>query len=319
MERLQTEKILKDLDEKIVFIVSPRQVGKTWLANEVGKRFASTVYLNYDHVQDREIIREEGWRASTDLLILDELHKMSGWKNYLKGVFDTKSPRLRIIVTGSARLDAFRQAGDSLAGRFYFHRLLPFSLRELGDWEKGRALELLLDRGGFPEPLFAENGDEAARWRKQYADGLIRSDILDFETIHDMRAIKLLLELLQTRVGSPVSFTSLARDVGISPSTVLKYVQILEALYIAFRVTPYSHNIARSLLKEPKLYFFDSGMVKGDAGAKLENTVAVSPCSSTCSPKATTRARIAGSTTCAPKTAAKQISVLSTTTASNPP
>jgi DNA-binding Lrp family transcriptional regulator len=107
-------------------------------------------------------------------------------------------------------------------------------------------------------------------------DGLVRADILDFETIHDLRAMMLLLAMLRQRVGSPVSHTSIARDIGISPSTVIKYLQILEALYIIFRVTPWSYNIARSLLKEPKIYFFDTGMVDGTAGVRFENFMAVS-------------------------------------------
>jgi predicted AAA+ superfamily ATPase len=88
--------------------------------------------------------------------------------------------------------------------------------------------------------------------------------------------MQLLFKLLQNRVGSPTSYQSLAQDLAISPVTVKQYIQILEALFIIFRVTPYSRNIARSLLKEPKIYFFDTALVKGDEGAKLENFVAVS-------------------------------------------
>lgn len=276
MERLQTERIIHDLSKKIVFLVGPRQVGKTWLAKQIGTRFEYTVYLNYDHAPDRELIKTESWLEKTELLILDELHKMPQWKNYLKGVYDTKPSHLKIIVTGSARLDSFRQAGDSLAGRFFRHRLMPFSVKELIKTEYANDVQRLIDRGGFPEPFLAAAAEDAARWRRQYTDGLVRTDILDFEMIHDLRAIQLVLSLLQRRVGSPVSFTSIARDVGISPSTVLKYVQILESLYIVFRVTPFSRNIARSLLKEPKIYFFDNGMVEGDIGVRLENFVAVS-------------------------------------------
>jgi len=85
----------------------------------------------------------------------------------------------------------------------------------------------------------------------------------------------LVFELLRKRVGSPVSYTSIAEDAGISPNTVKRYIEILEALYIVFRVTPYSKNIARSLLKEPKIYFFDTGLVQGDEGIKMENFVAI--------------------------------------------
>jgi predicted AAA+ superfamily ATPase len=276
MRRYQTEKIIHDLPKKIVFLVGPRQVGKTWLAKEIAAGYTNAVYLNYDHLSDRKIIREEAWREKTELLVLDELHKMPDWKNYLKGVFDTRQPHLKILVTGSARLDFVRRGGDSLAGRFFAHRLLPFGLRELENTPFAGDLERLIGRGGFPEPFLAGDPLDAERWRRQYTDGLVRTDILDFETIHDLRAMMLLVAMLRQRVGSPISYTSIARDIGISPSTVIKYLQMLEALYIVFRVTPFSHNIARSLLKEPKIYFFDTGMVEGDAGARFENCMAVS-------------------------------------------
>ena len=113
----------------------------------------------------------------------------------------------------------------------------------------------LILRSGFPEPYLSGNDIDASRWRNHYIDGLIRTDILDFERIHNFRAIMLILELLRERVGSPISYQSISEDVGISPNTVRKYVQIFEALYIIFRITPYSKNIARSLKKEPKIYF----------------------------------------------------------------
>ncbi|MEI7425826.1 MAG: ATP-binding protein [Candidatus Moraniibacteriota bacterium] len=274
MYRKQTEQIIKDLAKKMVFLVGPRQVGKTWLAKEIGKNYANTVYLNYDSLGDREIIKKEAWPEKTDFLILDELHKMKGWKNYLKGVFDTKKTEQKIIVTGSARLNTFRQTGDALSGRFFVHRLLPFSLTEL-KVEKYET-ERFMQRGGFPEPFLASDEVEADRWRSQYIDGLIRVDILDFETIHNFRAIKIVFELLRTKVGSPVSYKSIAEDAQISPLTAKKYVEIFESLFIIFRVFPYSKNIARSILKEPKVYFFDTGLVLGDDGARFENFVAVS-------------------------------------------
>ncbi len=276
MHRIQTKQIIKDLNKKMVFITGPRQVGKTWLAKKIGKRYKKTIYLNYDHLEDRQIIKNEEWPSNTELLILDELHKMPNWKNYLKGVYDTKNKNLKILVTGSARLEIFQQVGDSLAGRFFLHRLMPFSLKELTQIGFVCDIEKLMQRGGFPEPLLAESDIEAQRWRNQYIDVLVRDDILDFEKIYDFKAVRTVFELLRRQVGSPISYTSIARDAGISPATVRKYIQIFEALYIVFRVSPYSRNIARSLLKEPKLYFFDNGLVIGDNGAQLENFVAVS-------------------------------------------
>jgi len=93
--------------------------------------------------------------------------------------------------------------------------------------------------------------------------------------VHSLRNIELTLDLLRRRVGSPISYSSLAADVNCSPNTIKRYIEIMEALFIIFRVTPYHRNIARSLLKEPKIYFYDTGMVKGDEGLKFENMAAV--------------------------------------------
>jgi uncharacterized protein len=275
MERAQASYILHDLKKKMVFLTGPRQVGKTWLAKKVSEHYAKPQYLNYDRFDDREMIRKEAWPDATDLLILDEIHKMPEWKNWVKGIFDTKPTSLHILVTGSARLETFRQSGDSMAGRFFNHHLFPFSYKELPE-KRADSIDNLIIRGGFPEPFCAEEEVDADRWRLQYIDGLIRTDILDFERVHDLRTIQTILELLRRRVGSPVSFNSIAEDVQASPNTVKRYIEIMEALYIVFRITPYSNNIARSLLKEPKIYFFDTGMVIGNEGAHFENMVAVS-------------------------------------------
>ncbi len=276
MIRAQKNIILKDLEKKIVLLVGPRQSGKTFLAKDIAKSFSKSLYLNYDQFNDREIIQKQSWLENIDLLILDELHKMPNWKNYLKGVFDTKPESMRMLVTGSARLDVYDQVGDSLAGRYFRHRLLPISLSELKQSGQIPDIEKLIERGGFPEPYFAENLVDSNRWRAQYINSILSTDIFEIETIQNLKGMRLVFDLLRHRVGALISFQSIAEDVGISPVTVKKYIQILESVFVIFRVTPYSYNIARSLLKEPKIYFFDTALVQGDAGAVFENFVAVS-------------------------------------------
>jgi uncharacterized protein len=150
------------------------------------------------------------------------------------------------------------------------------SVCELKDSAKpDEALALLNRFGGFPEPFLSGSDREAARWRNQYYTDLIREDILEFGRLQEVRTMKLLLELLRSRVGSPLSYTSIAQDLQIAPNTVRRYIDILESLCIVFTIRPFHHNVARAILKEPKLYFYDSGFVLGNEGIRLENTCAV--------------------------------------------
>ena len=276
MERSQKKIIQTDLQKKIVFLVGPRQAGKTWLAKDIAESYEHSQYLNYDRKEDRDIIREEAWLETTDLLILDELHKMEGWKNYLKGIYDTKPTNLQILVTGSARLDISRYIGDSLLGRFYLHRLMPFSPQEFAEIGHKFSLSELLERSGFPEPYLSEDERDVLRWRNNYIDGLIRFDVLVYENVQEIRNFRLILDMLRERVGSPISYNAIAEEIKKSPNTVKRYIQIMENLYIIFPITPFSKMISRSILKQPKIYFYDSGLVKGDMGKKFENLVAIS-------------------------------------------
>ncbi len=276
IKRLQEDKIYTDLDKKMVFIVGPRQVGKTWLSKKIAKRYQNSIYLNYDLQEDRDIIQRKSWPLNTDLIIFDELHKMKGWKNYLKGVYDTREYNLRILVIGSAKMEVFRKTGDSLAGRYFVHHLFPFSLSELQDTPFNTSLDRLIERGGFPEPFLTESKEDADKWRKQYADSLIREDSLTLEEISNMKTLYDVFEILRRSVSSQISYTSIGQSLGISPVTVKRYIGILESLYVIFKIKTFSKKISRSILKETKIFFYDTGLVAGDAGAILENTVAVS-------------------------------------------
>lgn len=277
MQRYLETAVRADLGRKMVFLSGPRQVGKTTLARSLMADYPRAQYLNWDVPNDRRILLEQAWSPRAGLVVLDEIHKMRDWKAYLKGAHDGRSEGQAILVTGSARLDTFRQSGESLAGRYFAFRLHPVSVRE---WcnatgsSPEEALERLMERGGFPEPLLAETPAEAERWRNQYLEGLIREDILEFSRVHELRAMRVFVDMLRERVGSPLSLASIARDLQISPTTLARYLDILEALYVVFVVRPYSRNIARALLKEPKVYFFDTALVSGSEGARFENACA---------------------------------------------
>ena len=276
-DRYIKNNVLKDLGKKIILISGPRQCGKTTFSKALSSSFD---YINYDSSEDRELILKKSWDRTKALIIFDELHKLKNWKSYLKGIYDKEGLRPAILVTGSARLDLMRKADDSLAGRFFRYRLHPFDLKELCEIDPNsdlnKTLDQLLELGGFPEPFLEGSPEFYHRWRKSHTDSVIKQDLVELNSVRDILAVETLIELLRSRVGSPISYASLAEDLQYSPKTIKSWLEILENLYVIFKVTPYHRNIARSLLKEPKYYFYDTGLVNGDEGVKLENLTACS-------------------------------------------
>jgi len=272
MERSIAPFILKDLQKKIVLVSGPRQVGKTTLAKSLMKEYD---YFNFDNSEHRLALNERSWDRRKPLVIFDELHKMPEWKTFLKGIYDVEGTSPALLVTGSAKLDAFKKLGDSLAGRFFSYRLHPIDVKEASSlMEPKEALSRLLSVGGFPEPFLENDPVFYARWKKSHIDVIVRQDLLDLSAIQDILSVETLIELLRSRVGSPISYSNLAQDLKKDPKTIKSYLDLLESLYIIFPVRPWHRNVARSILKEPKYYFFDTAMVKGDEGKKLENAVA---------------------------------------------
>lgn len=272
IERQCLPRIRDDLQSKIVLVTGPRQSGKTTLARSITDDHD---YLNYDYAPHRLILKDRSWDRKKRLVVLDELHKMRGWKAWLKGVYDVEGVPPALLVTGSARLDTARKGSDSLAGRFFQYRLHPFDVKEVsGAVDPEAALERIMSVSGFPEPFLKNDPRFYGRWKTSHMDVILRQDLLDLETVRDVTAIETLVEMLRGRVGSTVSYASLARDLERDAKTIKRWLGILEALYIVFPVRPFHRNVARSLLKEPKYYFFDCGQVQGDSGARLENACA---------------------------------------------
>ncbi|MGA2977304.1 MAG: AAA family ATPase [Spirochaetia bacterium] len=165
------------MKHKILFITGPRQSGKTTLAKMISPDHDC---FNFDFPPHRLDIKERSWDRKKELVIFDELHKMKGWKSWLKGIYDVEGVTPAIVVTGSARLDMVRKSGDSLAGRFFQYRLHPFDIKEVRkEIDPADAFSRLMSVGGFPEPFLQNDRTFYNRWRRSHTDQILRQDLID--------------------------------------------------------------------------------------------------------------------------------------------
>ncbi|MBI4237605.1 MAG: ATP-binding protein [Deltaproteobacteria bacterium] len=276
--------IERDLQKKFVFLSGPRQVGKTTLARQIIAAMGGQ-YLLYDDDDDRVSILKKNY-VGAGVVGLDEFHKFPRWKHHLKGVFDKHHAHLKLLLTGSARLDVFQKSGDSLFGRYYLHHLHPFTCGELqhgtipplphDPLEPHAALDTLpslLRFGGFPEPYVGQSDTEHRRWSNARRQLLVREELRELTHIHLLNLVEHLMLLLPERIGSPFSQRALAEDIRVSPPTIAQWMEIFERLFVVFTATPYAKRIARSIQRQPKYYFYDWSQLPDD-GARFENCVA---------------------------------------------
>ncbi len=267
--------VREDLRKKMVFLGGPRQVGKTTLALDIlgaeNRRHAA--YLNWDSPLVRKPLQEGEIPGGQPLIVLDEIHKFPRWRNLVKGFYDTQGDRTSFLVTGSARLDHYRKGGDSLQGRYHHYRLHPFSLGEISTAPNAGDLETLMRFGGFPEPLLAGDSRTWRRWQRERISRVVYEDLRDLENLRQIALVELLVEALPDRVGSPLSINSLSEDLQVAHETVKRWLEILENLYVCFRIPPFGAPRIRAVKKEAKLYLWDWSQVP-DKGERFENLVA---------------------------------------------
>lgn len=288
------------------FITGPRQCGKTTLARQkLQKENNENLYYLWDLRSVRNRYKENEFFFTADKmpgnvkswLCFDEIHKLPRWKNILKGIYDSSFEHYNFIVTGSAKFDITRRAGDSLSGRYFSFHLFPLSLGELNNSAsfakidfnnaedfikqkldctaaKSESLSTLLEYSGFPEPFISQSARFHARWVKDYMDTVIKEDISILTRISNKEDIYDLYNLLPEMVGSPISESSLSAHLEISQPTVKNYLKRLEDFYLGFKVHPYARNIKRALIKASKFYLYDWTKIK-DPGLRFENYLAV--------------------------------------------
>jgi len=296
MDRKYIKLLKSELNNRqMLFISGPRQVGKTTLVKQLIHKTPLN-YFNWDNFEHREIILSGGkpiieavqanqLSKEKPIVVFDELHKYKDWKNWIKGFFDLYEHQIKIIVTGSARLDIFSKGGDSLMGRYFHYRLHPFSMREISadlNFEKKlqklmmpkkNVLSQLLEFGGFPEPYLKANNRFSNRWHNLRQRQLIGEDIRDGTRIHEISQLELLAQLLLKQAGQVTNYTTLAKQIRVSVDTIRRWLDVLEGFYFCYRIKPWYKNITTALRKEPKTYLWDWSRIE-DTGSKNENFVA---------------------------------------------
>lgn len=282
--------------KQMLFLAGPRQVGKTTISLIAKRLTRQFVYLNWDNQDHKKIILGgpaavakfiglEKLRATIPIVVFDELHKYRQWKSFLKGFFDTYRDRVYVVVTGSSKLDIYRVGGDSLMGRYFPYRVHPISVAEclrvtVSEKEinpprliSSAKFDALFEFGGFPDPFLNRSKVFSRRWKKLRKEQLFRGDIRDLTRIQEMDRLEMLAELIQHQAGQLISYSNFANKVNVSVDTVRRWINTLCAFYYCFTIRPWSKNISRSLLKEPKIYLWDWSDVE-DVGQRAENFIA---------------------------------------------
>lgn len=278
---------------QMAFIAGPRQVGKTTTCRNLAE-----TYLNWDNTDDRTLI-VKGPAAIAELVgidklhkqipitLFDELHKFSKWKHFLKGFFDTYADQIRVLVTGSSRLDIYRRGGDSLMGRYFLYRMHPFTVaeilyQEIPDSERILRSPKPIDdgnfsalwvHGGYPEPFIKRDMRFNRRWRNLRLHQLLREDIRDLTQIHQLDQLEMLVHLLLLRSSQQLIYSNLASEIQVSVDTMRRWINTLCNLHVGFLVRPWHKNVARSLRKEPKWFLRDWSAID-DPGQKAETFIA---------------------------------------------
>jgi predicted AAA+ superfamily ATPase len=278
-------------NRQMAFVSGPRQVGKTTTCRREGD-----LYLNWDLIEDQRKVllgpstvavslELERPRARPPVVVMDELHKYSKWKQFLKGFFDGYGERAKVIVTGSSRMDIFRRGGDSLMGRYFLYRMHPFSVGEIAhpslpkepihrpvaiadeDWDA------LWNHGGFPEPYLRRADSFSRRWRSLRTQQLTKEDLREVALLQDLGSMEVIVQILAERSGHQLTYASLAQETNVGGDTAKRWVGLLERMHYGFRVPPWFKSVANSLRKEPKWYLRDWSSV-ADEGQRAETLVA---------------------------------------------
>ncbi len=246
-----------------VALIGPRQVGKTTLALEIAGQ-QNALYLDLEDTQDRDKLGNPSvflQAYENRLVILDEIHRVPDLFLTLRGLIDKGRRRGlrtgRFLLLGSASLDLMRQSGESLAGRISYIDMTPLTAQELPP----DALETLWIRGGFPDSFLAGGDRASLDWRKDLLRTYLERDVPMFGSRVPAETLRRFWTMLAHNQGALLNASRLAAGLEVSSQTVSRYTDLLVDLLLVRRLQPYHVNVGKRLVKSPKVYIRDSGLV----------------------------------------------------------
>jgi predicted AAA+ superfamily ATPase len=263
-------RLTQDIEEAlqrqaVVAILGPRQVGKTTLALQIGDR-RNAVYLDLEDAEHRARLDDPALffeHTKDRLVILDEIHRVPELFRTLRGVVDRgRREGLgvgRFLVLGSASIDLLRQSGETLAGRISYLELSPLQLREIGRSMPDR--DRLWLRGGFPQSFTAASDRKSLAWRKDLIRTYLEREVAIFAGRLPAVTLGRLWTMLAHQQGALLNASELARALNVSFQSVTRYIDLLVDLLLIRKLEPYHANIRKRLVKSPKLYLRDSGLL----------------------------------------------------------
>jgi len=260
----------------VVTLTGPRQSGKTTLCRTA---FPRLPYVSLEAPATRELALEDpvGFLARyPDGVILDEVQRAPELPSYLQGIVDLDPRPGRFVLTGSQNLALLSTVSQSLAGRTAVLELLPLGLEEVRRFPSPpQDLDDILWRGGYPRPF--EQALPPDEWLASYTTTYLERDVRQLVNVGDLLLFQTFLRLCAARTGQLLNLSSLSADCGVSQPTVRSWLSVLEASYIAFRLPPFHTNLSKRLVKAPKLYFYDTGLVCSLLGITRPEQLATHP------------------------------------------
>jgi len=252
---------LKELEQqyKVVSLTGPRQAGKTTIVKKV---FPEKEYLSLENPDNLEFALTDPMgflsRSNKDMII-DEAQKAPKLFSYIQSIVDNSSETGKFILTGSQNFLLLEKISQSLAGRTAILKLLPFNQNELGLNRKSVMLEKIIITGMYP-PVY-DNKLNPSEWYSNYIMTYIERDVRSILNVGNLNTFQRFLRLTAGRSGQILNHSSLAEDCGITHNTARSWLSILEASYIIELLPPYYKNLNKRIVKAPKLYFLDSGLL----------------------------------------------------------